>query len=199
MTLSDTVIASVVAGAVGAITAYLTSRWNLRNERARWEHELEIERAKRQDQQLELRREFALRTAELRVTSPAVADAVAAQQAEAYLIVDEGSTEREKRFLAPGEVLIVGRSRHAGLIVQAREFSLSHFEFDARQSEIHVRDLGSRNGTWVNGRQITGSIALKDGDIVAAAPPESCELRIFFRRIGAPNKALQADPVSPGG
>src|SRR5207247_772011 len=44
-------------------------------------------------------------------------------------------------------------SRHAAVIRQGATFL--------------VRDLGSTNGTFVNGRQITGDAALNDGDVIA--------------------------------
>jgi S1-C subfamily serine protease len=43
-------------------------------------------------------------------------------------------------------------SRHAAMVRQADSFS--------------IRDLGSKNGTFVNGQRITGDVPLRDGDVI---------------------------------
>jgi phosphoserine phosphatase RsbU/P len=54
--------------------------------------------------------------------------------------------------------------------------SRQHLEFDIKENAWLVRDLGSRNGTYVNGKQITGEHALHPGDRIAAG-----HLMIEFR------------------
>src|ERR1700733_2752543 len=53
--------------------------------------------------------------------------------------------------------VVVGSAQGSGIVVQDPTVSRLHAEFEARDDGLWVRDLGSRNGTWVEGLQITGA------------------------------------------
>lgn len=50
--------------------------------------------------------------------------------------------------------LTVGRDSSADLAVDDAGVSRAHVRFENRGSQVHVTDLGSRNGTWVNGDRV---------------------------------------------
>jgi|TARA_B100000315_G_scaffold138218_1_gene127231 diguanylate cyclase (GGDEF)-like protein len=58
---------------------------------------------------------------------------------------------------------IVGRQEDVWLHLADSEVSRRHAEFEQTDGAIHVRDLGSTNGTFVNGEQITDH-QLAEGD-----------------------------------
>jgi len=60
--------------------------------------------------------------------------------------------------------LTLGRSRACDVALQDDQVSRQHARIELRQGEIRIRDLGSRNGTRVNGQRITSEVALLDGD-----------------------------------
>ena len=60
--------------------------------------------------------------------------------------------------------LTLGRSRACDVALEDDQVSRQHARIELRQGEIRIRDLGSRNGTKVNGQRITSEIALLDGD-----------------------------------
>ena len=62
----------------------------------------------------------------------------------------------------------VGRSRGAEWIVRDARLSKSHFEVAGGDQGWTLRDLGSTNGTFVNGRRLGGATALQDQDVVRA-------------------------------
>ncbi|MFO0571721.1 MAG: sigma 54-interacting transcriptional regulator [Polyangiaceae bacterium] len=55
---------------------------------------------------------------------------------------------------AVSPTLTVGRDSSADLAVDDAGVSRAHVRFENRGSQVHVTDLGSRNGTWVNGDRV---------------------------------------------
>jgi pSer/pThr/pTyr-binding forkhead associated (FHA) protein len=66
--------------------------------------------------------------------------------------------------LRPGESVLLGRSLECDLPLSAERASRRHAEIVAGPSGHTVRDLGSTNGTTVNGAPLTGEAPLADGD-----------------------------------
>src|SRR5262249_24679424 len=62
--------------------------------------------------------------------------------------------------------LLVGRGESAQLDVEDDEVSRRHARFRRLGDRLEVTDLGSLNGTWVNGARITDPIVLAPGDVV---------------------------------
>ena len=83
--------------------------------------------------------------------------------------------------LQPGQPLTLGRSPSAGLTIPSQNVSRRHAEIVWSSGEPRIRDLGSSNGTLVNGLKVdqTGH-ALRDGDEVVIGP-----LRCTYRAVGA--------------
>jgi pSer/pThr/pTyr-binding forkhead associated (FHA) protein len=63
--------------------------------------------------------------------------------------------------------LVVGRDESCDIVIPSDEVSRRHAEIEPADGALAVRDLGSANGTFVNGKRVTGTQALKAGDIVA--------------------------------
>lgn len=85
-----------------------------------------------------------------------------------------------------GAKLIVGRDAEAGLPLLEMSVSRAHAEIEARADGFAVRDLGSSNGTQVNGRPApAGGYLLSPGDIVAFGDVECLFLDVgaFFDRV----------------
>jgi hypothetical protein len=58
----------------------------------------------------------------------------------------------------------LGRSSHADITMSERSVSRRHAELRVTEEGVSIRDLGSTNGTRVNGQQITSWRQLQDGD-----------------------------------
>jgi len=65
------------------------------------------------------------------------------------------------------EDLIIGRSRDAELVLSHPTVSRSHARLHHNGESWVIRDLGSRNGTTVNGLRVVGEAILRPGDIVS--------------------------------
>ncbi|WP_329024453.1 DUF1707 and FHA domain-containing protein [Streptomyces sp. NBC_00690] len=70
-------------------------------------------------------------------------------------------------FPEPGPYpLRIGRDPGNGLRLSHESVSRSHAELILNNSVWLLRDLGSTNGTTVNGRRVTGAVPVRDGDMV---------------------------------
>lgn len=64
-------------------------------------------------------------------------------------------------------ILSVGRGKNNTIVIRDSSASRNHAVImDNGDSEYHLSDLGSRNGTLLNGQPVKGSIAIKGGDII---------------------------------
>ena len=66
-------------------------------------------------------------------------------------------------------VLVIGRGAEAGLRLPVASVSRRHVEIHRTGDKVVVEDLGSRNGTRVNGRQVSGSMEVQPGDRIDVA------------------------------
>jgi adenylate cyclase len=68
--------------------------------------------------------------------------------------------------LAEGRPIVVGRAVTSDLPIYDPTVSRRHAEVVLRNGSVSVRDLGSSNGTFINGTQITDQAVAQDGDTV---------------------------------
>ena len=74
---------------------------------------------------------------------------------------------REGETIPVGDELTVGRGGGCGIVLADDQFvSTVHARVFRRGDEVFVEDLGSRNGTFVNGHQVDGTMRLRRGDRV---------------------------------
>ncbi|MFO0755026.1 MAG: sigma 54-interacting transcriptional regulator [Byssovorax sp.] len=80
------------------------------------------------------------------------------------LVVDGGSSSR---VLLPRDgVLVIGRAPEVDLRVDSTAVSRRHARLIVAAGEVSVADLGSHNGTRVNGERVEGTAPLASGDVV---------------------------------
>ena len=65
--------------------------------------------------------------------------------------------------------VVIGRHRDCALIIDSPLVSREHARLIAQAGHWIIEDLGTLNGTFVNGRRIRAPVALKDGDRVGVA------------------------------
>ena len=61
------------------------------------------------------------------------------------------------------DAFVVGREQSSDLMISERAVSRQHAKFEKNDSRFTVTDLGSTNGTWVNGERVE-TTELKSGD-----------------------------------
>ncbi|MCR9292542.1 MAG: sigma 54-interacting transcriptional regulator [bacterium] len=82
----------------------------------------------------------------------------------AYLIIQLGSRWTDILRLQPDNSVVVGRSSECQIVIKDERVSRKHAEFTPHNGGWQVVDLGSRNGTLVEGQAIKGPRKLADGD-----------------------------------
>jgi EAL domain-containing protein (putative c-di-GMP-specific phosphodiesterase class I) len=89
----------------------------------------------------------------------------------------------------------VGRLPHLALTLASESVSKEHCELFLRGGALHVRDLGSKNGTFVNSERI-GETTLREGDILHFA---QVEFRLGWQEIdGGDEAGVEPATVSLG-
>lgn len=112
--------------------------------------------------------DFVGSLAEDEVESPATmrledAPAPAAALHAGFIVQKEGKLERVTAW--HGDSMVAGRSSECDILLAQDEVSRRHVRFERRGDVYEVLDLGSVNGTFVNGRRVDRH-ALHVGDVV---------------------------------
>ena len=116
-----------------------------------------------------------------------------------------GPAAGQRFVLQPGQIVRIGRGKDADLVLADDTVSRSHCQVQCGEWVSRVRDLGSANGTLVNGRRISDE-EIRDGEEIVVGetrlivriekqaeppPPRVDEAR------AAPPRAESAPPFSP--
>jgi len=114
-------------------------------------------------------------------------------------LISISSSGRRKSFPLTTEVTTVGRQDDCLLRIPLNEISRQHCQFLLGEDGISVKDLGSVNGTFVNGQKVVKR-DLNPGDVVSLADA----LRIMVQIDGQPveidgAKLKRTAPAAPEG
>ena len=67
------------------------------------------------------------------------------------------------------ERVTIGRGEDCDIVLVERQVSRHHAEIRRAGSQYILEDMGSKNGTYVNGREVIGPYFLQDGDEIQIA------------------------------
>ncbi len=65
--------------------------------------------------------------------------------------------------------LVIGREPTCDIVIPDRQVSRAHAELHRLDDGFELRDLGSKNGTHVNGVPVASPVRLQDGDLIQVA------------------------------
>lgn len=85
------------------------------------------------------------------------------------LIVVQGKPEG-KSITLTGPCFKIGRGENCNLRPNSEMVSREHVEIVISPDQVTVKDLGSRNGTQLNGKPVTQEQALSNGDLIHVGP-----------------------------
>ncbi len=70
-------------------------------------------------------------------------------------------------FPLDGDQLTIGRDSTNGVAINDAEVSRKHARLMFQGGKYVLEDLGSTNGTFVNGQRLAGPVVLKPGDVIS--------------------------------
>jgi len=109
------------------------------------------------------------------ILGAAEADALRAQYArpKALFLVLAGPGLEHGTTVEIESSAVVGRAPGSGVSIDGDEFaSGQHAQIDAAADGVWIQDLGSTNGTFVNGSRVTSKRLLRPGDVVRVGDTE---------------------------
>lgn len=109
-------------------------------------------------------------------------------QVNLLLLKKDGSV---KPFNLPSAVTTIGRRQDCDLCLPISVASRKHCEINMDQGRLMVRDLGSKNGTFVNGQK-TEEVRLKPGDQLRIGP-----VTFVIQIDGSPADVTGVKPIEP--
>jgi pSer/pThr/pTyr-binding forkhead associated (FHA) protein len=84
----------------------------------------------------------------------------------AELVVVRGETEKGRNVKLRAGGHVIGRGPDADIVIDDPYASEFHARVGIQDGKVMVHDLGSTNGTYVNGRRVTTPAAVSTGDTV---------------------------------
>jgi len=85
------------------------------------------------------------------------------------LIIHEGEKAGQRWTIRENE-LVIGRGGECDLVLPERQVSREHIRIFRADDGYFLEDLDSKNGTWVNGKQVKATtVPLRDGDEIQIA------------------------------
>ena len=97
-----------------------------------------------------------------------------------------------RRVLLEGARVTVGRATESAVSVDDPAVSHLHAVFERFDAGWCVNDLGSSNGTWLNGERIWSQQHLRDGDEVRVG-----QTHLVFRDLDARHPATEVEDAPP--
>jgi hypothetical protein len=98
----------------------------------------------------------------------------------AMLILREGQG-MGTRWRVDRDNMIIGREEDCDIVLPSRQVSRNHARIRRSGGRHILEDLGSKNGTFVNGQELTEPYTLQDGDEIQVA----LSFKLFFVDAGA--------------
>jgi DNA-binding winged helix-turn-helix (wHTH) protein len=85
-----------------------------------------------------------------------------------FLIAQSGLLNGQKWAII--REMTIGRDKDCDIQIPDRQISRIHLKVIPQENQtIRIRDLDSKNGTFINGKKISGSMTIKDGDQIKVA------------------------------
>src|SRR6185503_3852 len=107
------------------------------------------------------------------------------------LEIERGQQLGSRRALAPPESsLVIGRGDECGWVIVDEDLSRTHAEVRRGWDGVTVVDLGSKNGTRVDGERIAEPTAVRDGALITMG-------KLALRFHDPAERHLRGEPPAP--
>ena len=85
------------------------------------------------------------------------------------LIARDGGSQRPQQWAVSKDEMIIGRGEECDIVLPVRQISRHHVKIYRDGDVYFIRDLDSKNGTWINGEPLKDVRRLYDGDEIHIA------------------------------
>ena len=111
---------------------------------------------------------------------------------QAFLVFEKGALKGRRIPISAQSVIIGrgGKNTVCNIELPERQISRQHAEIYVEQGTYYIRDLNSKNGTYVNEQPVQGPVRLQDNDMIQIA------LCARFRFVGS-DATLPLEDVVP--
>ena len=118
------------------------------------------------------------------------------QQTENFRLVVRRGPQPNQAFEINKEVTTLGRDISNDIVVNDRETSRHHLRLMRSGDTMTIEDLGSTNGTFVNGKRVSGVTPLQNGDMIGLGETVTLALEVYHAA-GASAPAAPDPPTPP--
>jgi hypothetical protein len=88
------------------------------------------------------------------------------QVTEVPVLIAQTGKLQGSRWILDLESTLIGRAPDCGIVVPDRQVSRHHARVSRAEDGYVLQDMGSKNGTHVNGTPVVGERLLRDGDVI---------------------------------
>jgi pSer/pThr/pTyr-binding forkhead associated (FHA) protein len=125
----------------------------------------------------------------------------AAAEVQKFLAITKAALVREgveaaPYDIAPGEITL-GRAPSNNLVAETGAVSKVHARIERTRAQLVLQDLGSANGTFLNGARVTEAF-LKDGDTVSLAGVEAFKVVVEMGEVTSVSGRHSAAAIAAG-
>jgi DNA-binding winged helix-turn-helix (wHTH) protein len=85
------------------------------------------------------------------------------------ILIGQSGPVAGQRWVLTKPVAVIGRDKTCDIIIDDRQVSRRHARLRQVDGGFELEDLGSKNGTHVNGAPLTEPLRLQDGDLIQVA------------------------------
>jgi transcriptional regulator with GAF, ATPase, and Fis domain len=117
----------------------------------------------------------------------------------AYLVIREGAKWTDVFRLVPGRTVTIGRAGTNQIVIKDERCSRNHAEIFLTRGQWVIRDLDSRNGTFIGSKQIRGDCPLSAGDVVRIAHCQLAYVQDLSKAFPDPVAAAAAEASASDG
>ncbi len=113
---------------------------------------------------------------------------------ESPMLVMKAGAATGQKWAIEKDVVVIGREESCDVALPERPVSRQHAEIRRDGNRHLLRDLGSKNGTFLNGQEIDGPVPLQDGDEIQIA----LRVKLLFVGVDATVPLMLDDTKGPG-
>ena len=113
---------------------------------------------------------------------------------DSYRLVVRRGPQPNQTFDLNKDISTVGRDITNDIVLNDPEVSRHHMRFTRGDAGFVLEDLGSTNGTFVNGQRLSGAVVLKNGDMIGMGET----VTVSFEMARPPGAEELAAPTTAG-